>query len=129
MIYFIQAGEGGPVKIGYTENPVDARLATLQTGAHEKLTLLTCLPGGMAVERWLHTALSHLRVRGEWFRPDGELAVLLRWRTAAASGNEEAAYQRLEHLCSVWPKLSGDAREAALLMLNYHSRMLGEEAG
>ena len=42
MIYFIQAGEHGPVKIGVAQNP-SARLAALQTGSPTPLRLMAQL--------------------------------------------------------------------------------------
>lgn len=42
-IYFIQAGEGGAIKIGYTSGPATARLATLQTGCPHELRLRAAL--------------------------------------------------------------------------------------
>src|SRR4051794_36195224 len=53
-IYFIQAGMGGPVKIGLARG-VMSRLATLQTAHPHKLILLgTIQNGGLALERALH---------------------------------------------------------------------------
>ena len=39
-IYFIQAGENGPIKIGKTNGDAKDRLANLQIGNHEELKLL-----------------------------------------------------------------------------------------
>ncbi len=43
MIYFIQAGKNGPIKIGKSENPKE-RLSQLQTANYQKLILLWILP-------------------------------------------------------------------------------------
>lgn len=72
MVYFIQAEIGGPVKIGYTSCPVEARLKSLQCGSPFKLRVLGVL--GMAnqkEERRLHREFEHYRVHGEWFNLDG----------------------------------------------------------
>ena len=67
MIYVIQAGgEDGPVKIGLTYDP-EKRLAELQTGNPEILTLLRVLEGDAAREAEIHSMFSHLKIRGEWF--------------------------------------------------------------
>ena len=66
MIYFIQSINGGPIKIGLAENPVQ-RLKSLQTGHPETLVLLTSIAGGRDVESALHSSLSDVRIRGEWF--------------------------------------------------------------
>lgn len=74
MIYFIQAGEGGPVKVGYVDTEdrqaVDFRLGLLQVGNHEQLNVLATMPGGIGVERELHEKLAAGRLRGEWFKLD-----------------------------------------------------------
>lgn len=67
-VYFIQAGEGGPIKIGLTED-VTKRVAALQTGNPEKLAVLLTIPGGPKEERRMHRMFSYARITGEWFRP------------------------------------------------------------
>jgi hypothetical protein len=71
-VYFIQAGDGGPIKIGISDN-VPLRLNTLQTAHHETLRLLSRIPGGESDEAALHEQFAALRIRGEWFRPGAEL--------------------------------------------------------
>lgn len=69
-VYFIQAGESGPVKIGSTVGMVEGRLASLQTAHHEKLRILRVLAeSGRQVERKLHHIYRTRKVQGEWFRP------------------------------------------------------------
>lgn len=70
MIYFVQAGQRGPVKIGYVESPnmMDQRLRFLQTGNPEPLYVVTSLPGDLVRERELHAQFAEGRIRGEWFR-------------------------------------------------------------
>lgn len=65
-IYFIRAGEDGPIKIGTAENVPD-RMKELQCGNHLELTLLRTLDGGRPTEHALHRRYEHLRSRGEWF--------------------------------------------------------------
>jgi hypothetical protein len=66
MIYFIRAGECGPVKIGKADD-VAARLAELQCGNHAELTLLRQVEGGRQTEIWFHRTFAAHRLRGEWF--------------------------------------------------------------
>jgi hypothetical protein len=67
-IYFAQAGEGGPVKIGYAhEDGVISRLGNLQLGNHVRLTLLRVLAGDFDTEWAVHQRFAHLRMHGEWF--------------------------------------------------------------
>lgn len=67
MIYFIQCGENGPIKIGMSDDPYK-RLEQLQTAHHEKLTLLWTTINYS--EQELHDVFNADRIRGEWFKPD-----------------------------------------------------------
>ena len=72
MIYFIQEGENGPIKIGYSNDP-EQRLRKLQDGNPELLKLIAVIPGDRQRERDAHRNLEPFRCRGEWFRPNGEV--------------------------------------------------------
>lgn len=65
-VYFVQAGEGGPIKIGIGADP-DERLHAMQIGNHAELFLLAAIPGTAAMERELHERFAAGRIRGEWF--------------------------------------------------------------
>lgn len=65
-VYFVQAADGGPIKIGWTENP-ERRVEQLQASTHQELRLLDYILGDRRVERALHDLLADYRVRGEWF--------------------------------------------------------------
>ena len=70
-VYFIQAGEGGPIKIGVAKD-VEKRLKGLQTASPKTLVLLASIPvrgsiKAYAMERDFHFRLSGYRIRGEWF--------------------------------------------------------------
>jgi hypothetical protein len=73
-VYFIQSGDSGPVKIGYSDDP-GRRLAQLQTGHPESLVLLCWIAGGPTKEREVHDRFRAERLRedGEWFRPSADL--------------------------------------------------------
>lgn len=66
-------GYGSYVKIGISANVME-RLASLQTGAPEKIVLYAVLDGWAAEETALHRRFAQYRLNGEWFRKDGELA-------------------------------------------------------
>ena len=66
MIYMVQAGENGPVKIG-TAIDVPARIRELQCGNPEPLRLLRTLDGGRDAEAWFHRHFRSSRYRAEWF--------------------------------------------------------------
>lgn len=72
MIYFIQAGGDGQIKIGHAKSARD-RQKMLQVGNPERLRLLAAIPGGRDREKAIHYDLSVFRYRGEWFHPNGEV--------------------------------------------------------
>lgn len=86
-MYFIQAGENGPIKIGSSINP-EKRRGLLQMGNAEELKVVLAIPGGERRERAAHKRFRHLRIRGEWFLPGFQLTSYIerqRARTRAVS--------------------------------------------
>jgi Meiotically Up-regulated Gene 113 (MUG113) protein len=69
-VYLLQR-EDGLIKIGYTSD-FWRRFDVLRL-EHGELRALALVEGGPGVEFWLHRKWAHLRVRGEWFKPDPEL--------------------------------------------------------
>lgn len=65
-VYFIRAGEDGPVKIGVAQD-VRVRLADLQVAHHEELHVINAVGGDSSAERRAHRIYAHKRLRGEWF--------------------------------------------------------------
>lgn len=76
VVYFVQGHEGGPVKIGVTSD-IDKRLKALQTGHPDFLRLLRWVPGDAVTEASFHARFASLRMTGEWFRFEGDLAQYL----------------------------------------------------
>jgi hypothetical protein len=72
FVYFVRAGDNGPIKIGFSRN-VNARIASLQTAHPERLKLLAVRRGHRDSERDFHARFAHLRLEGEWFLPEPEL--------------------------------------------------------
>lgn len=68
-VYIIRVGQSNLVKIGVAKN-VMSRMATLQTGHHDELSLLRVVDGDCTVERWFHREFKHCRRRREWFEFD-----------------------------------------------------------
>ena len=68
MIYFVQAGPLGPVKVGYTTQEPKERLRALQTGSPIKLRLIGYCEGTKKGEAILHRVFGSLRMEGEWFK-------------------------------------------------------------
>ena len=75
-VYFIQRGESGPFKIGWSKS-VRSRLAALQTATPERLYLRLVLAAQPVDERRLHAWFAGERLVGEWFRPDGEVGAFV----------------------------------------------------
>lgn len=72
LVYFIGAGKAGPVKIGIAADP-RARIASLQTGHYEPLTLLAVTAGGREAEVAYHARFASARLHGEWFARTPEI--------------------------------------------------------
>jgi hypothetical protein len=64
--YIVRAGENGPVKIGWADD-VPSRLATLQTGHYETLTVIREVDTWWQSEAEFHRRFASHRLRGEWF--------------------------------------------------------------
>lgn len=72
FVYFILDAAAGLVKIGRAGNPW-RRLSQIQAHNASLLEIVAIEPGGAQREAELHERFSASRVRGEWFRFDGEL--------------------------------------------------------
>ena len=70
MIYFIQQGKTGPIKIGYTsKNDTSQRIQSLQNASPETLILLGYIEGDKDKEALLHRFFHAHKLKGEWFEP------------------------------------------------------------
>jgi hypothetical protein len=77
MIYALQPVDGGPVKIGFSEDVV-ARVKALEAGYRRPMALLGTWEGNREDERAIHLKFAHLRLgRTEQFRPATELMEFL----------------------------------------------------
>jgi hypothetical protein len=72
FVYFVQCTVSGHVKIGYSQNPAQ-RLRKLDANAPAPLELLAIFSADREVESLLHAEFKHLRLHGEWFRPNDDL--------------------------------------------------------
>jgi hypothetical protein len=71
-VYFITDGE--MIKIGFTAQSPQKRLAALQTGSPKPLSLLAFTPEwGRDKELELHQQFARLRITGEWFKIDSDI--------------------------------------------------------
>jgi hypothetical protein len=77
LIYFMQSVDGGPIKIGTTENLV-VRIKQLELHYGRPLSVLATEDGGREEERVIHARFAHLRLgRTEQFRPAAELMAFI----------------------------------------------------
>lgn len=71
-VYFVQAGEGGPIKIGKAMNP-SQRIGNLQVGNPHEVKLLHCLPDTGCTEGRIQGIFEESHLRGEWYNPTPDL--------------------------------------------------------
>ena len=84
-VYFLQAEQGGAVKIGRT-NDVERRVADIQRMSPVPLQVLAIAEGGAALETRLHQKFYDDKKHGEWFSPsEGLMAMIEYYR-----GNSES---------------------------------------
>jgi T5orf172 domain len=67
-VYFILCPRENLVKIGFTRDHPDKRLADLRTTNASPLEPLMAIPKGIRFERMLHDRFARFRDHGEWFR-------------------------------------------------------------
>ena len=73
--YFLQAGAGGPIKIGSTKN-LAVRIRTLMTMSPVPLRFLGVMKGDH--EEACHMHLGAFRIHGEWFTPEEPVLQFIR---------------------------------------------------
>lgn len=71
-VYFIQKGEGGPIKIGTSIHP-RKRIADIARAAMSDIRTLKIIDGDAALEKGLHRKFARLNISGEWFKPGESL--------------------------------------------------------
>jgi Meiotically up-regulated gene 113 len=89
LIYFVQAVDGGPIKIGIAVD-VDRRLRQLQTGSPVRLRVTRTMTGGAEKEVALHQRFKSNQLWGEWFAATPELARLARAQRASNDDGADA---------------------------------------
>lgn len=100
MLYAIQAGPGGAIKIGFSGRP-DQRIKEIAISCPQEIQPLGVQAGSQQEERGIHAALASHRIRGEWFAPDQPVldfvATLDPWPWAQRK-------QRSSHLTNATPR-------------------------
>jgi hypothetical protein len=78
LVYFAQAKDGGPIKIGQSCHP-RIRVYGIRAKTKVKLELLGIMTDGTGnLEGELHTKFSRERIQGEWFTPSKRLVDYIR---------------------------------------------------
>ena len=92
-LYFIQEDEDGPIKIGWTNMDVAARMAAFQTGNSHHLRLLGELDLLPEYEKFWHGRFERFQKKSEWFWPAPELLDAIKEAVdAQARGDSPIAY-------------------------------------
>lgn len=107
--YFILAPHSLSVKIGYTGNVPAQRLIQLQVGTPEPLLLLGYMPADeVYTELFLHEHFRNLKIRGEWFQFNSDVADFIRWmcnkRAPDVTLDNIPEFSRDKWNCDPWPK-------------------------
>ena len=72
MVYFIQAGANGPIKIGASTVP-QIHLDRLQQGNHEELKIVAEIPGERSLGNKVRADLKAFERERQWFNPTDEV--------------------------------------------------------
>lgn len=80
MIYFVSSPDDprALIKIGFTNGPVEHRVAQLQEGNPFSLYVMATTPGVRIDERTMHGEFKEYKCHGEWFYPGYRLCKLIR---------------------------------------------------
>lgn len=72
MVYFIQAGDNGPIKIGASSSPWE-HVKILQQGNHQELNLIAEIPGDRNLEQKVRADLKPFERGRKWFDATDEV--------------------------------------------------------
>ena len=92
-IYYLRAGEDGPIKIGFTKGNPSDRITVLQTGCPYPIIFLGAQHGTQVEERRLHREYAPYWLSGEWFKPHPTLLLDIMERLSPYSGDTIADFE------------------------------------
>lgn len=95
-VYFIQAGDVGPVKIGSSRAPW-SRLATFQIANAAELKMLGVMAALREDEKHILLRFARHWIRGEWFAPHPELLAFAAQHYMAPPPSHIAPHRRGIH--------------------------------
>jgi hypothetical protein len=130
MIYAIQVGDDGPVKIGRAKNPA-SRMYELQIASPFRLKLLAECNWHDQNEEILHHHLRESYIRGEWFEPSEDVLEVV----SLMRGNDFEGLGKKIGLLSEMPRFDKKAyqreymrtRRANAEAVHRDGRVLGDE--
>lgn len=88
IVYFV-GGETGPVKIGWTQQPIKARLKCIQNGSPVKLHVLATANRHRIAEKHYHRQFAAHRLHGEWFERSPEIQAEIDRLTSTPQQHQE----------------------------------------
>jgi hypothetical protein len=91
VVYFIRAGDDGPVKIGLTFD-VASRMSALQLANAAMLRVIHSVDGDKDTESIAHEDFRPFHIRGEWFRFDGSMIGWVPKGAAKEGGRRKAIH-------------------------------------
>lgn len=102
LVYFIQQGVDGPIKIGFTQQVITRRFAQIRPSSPYPLRLLLSVAGTLQDEQGEHDRHHQHRLNGsEWFSPAPDLLariVRLRNDPATADAKRRFRVRRLDRM-------------------------------
>lgn len=131
MIYFIQEGSDGPVKIGLSNDP-GRRLQQLKTGSSKPLRLLAVIEGNANKERELHTAFREFSINSEWFKPVTDIFLYISRMAPEALAIVECPVCEMQYLPNIAEDVQAHSEKHAFTLkgaLPYSIRELMKEGG
>lgn len=122
-VYFIRMGEDGPVKIGYTNNTAQRRMAHYRTMLPYEPMLLGIIETDhpRMMERLWHRRFRHLRLRNEWYRPEPELLGAIRANATVVPFKRQKPQDNRPH----WEKFPDVPSGGLMLVLWMEKRGIG----
>lgn len=130
-VYFVQAGEGGRIKIGYAGVP-ERRIAYLGRFSGPDLKVLAVIEGSARLESYLHQHCKSSHAHDEWFDPTPEVVALVKNAQelhsvrGGARQNDEVHFtdEEIETLCKCEGVIGVMARETRRFYYNYNTHVL-----
>jgi len=104
VVYFVRAGERGPIKAGVSSRFAE-RLPSLQGANADKLNILGVIPcvsrsDAFSLEYALKQRFAALQINGEWFRPEPELLTYIEVNAVDLDAVDNEPVADREHVAS-----------------------------